>query len=140
MKKATMFTSKVVEKYLQENYEFREAYAVALEFFTKLIVAGSDMLGEKHYRHRVPHGGDGAGHFKFICGCHAESDEVRFAFKEAHRVEGHILLGPLSLILRVMVYRSGKKEPVWKHDFYFNKIDPHLNVLNPHRLDGSLRV
>lgn len=137
MKKATLFRSKELEEALKANGEWTEAYRVALTFWYELVIYGSSVYdgGPWRFGQAPRHGGDGGGYAKHYCDCHAESQKTKEMFRAAQRVEGHISLGKNLtnpyLILDLLVYKRGMKEPFKKDSWPFPRKNPQHSVLSP---------
>ena len=137
MKKVTLFLSKELEESLKKDGEWREAYRVALTFFYELVIYGSSAYdgGPWQFSLAPRHGGDGGGYAKQYCDCHAESKKTKEVFQNAQRVEGRVRLvkNPTHsyLVLDVLIYKRGTKEPFTKDYWWFPRENPQHKVLNP---------
>ena len=121
MKKVTLFIDKTLQEELNDKRFIHEkswslAYRAALRFLAEIIAYGSDprIMGVEDCRE---------GFNKFVCGCHAESNNVSLAFAEATRVEVRIklLTGLHGLKLSIHAYQGRRQ--IWDADFCFNQKD-----------------
>lgn len=122
MKKVTLFIDKTLrDGLLSTNEEWSVAYRSALTFQARLIAQATDPRGKTDHdpEVRVPHE-------KYVCGCHAESGDVRRMFSEAHRIEVCLTLRHGSfavLTMDVLAYKLGEKRSYSSFRFNFRQED-----------------
>jgi hypothetical protein len=137
MKKSTVFVSKELERVLAKDDKWRDAYRVALCFFTELVIHGSSQFDRGPWGTNLPprHGGDGGGYIKYYCNCHCQSHDIQKDLSAANRIEAHLwtMKFPTAsyLMLELRAYKQGSKEPITIHKWPFPQENPEDKIVNP---------